>query len=1513
MEVLRRSLQVLLLLATLLVGAAALAIVISQTAWFRDWLRGVVVREANQYLNGTLSIGRLNGNLFFGLEIADLGILQGGRRVVAVRNVGVDYSVVRFVAGDLSIDHIRLDQPRVLLQREAGKWNLSDLVRAQRQETQRKGPGRSISIGEIGISDGRVVVDRGQGETAVGTSGAAAPAATPSRIDRIDARFSFAYEPVHYSIDVAHLSFRTTSPDLALNALSGKFAVRDDTLWLDTVAVRTAESSVKVDGRVAHYLSRPRLDLQASSDKLAMSEVGRVFPALAGIPLQPSFRVTARGPLDDASFDFAVKSSAGDASGKVRTDLLGPERRIAGVVHLAGLDLAPITRTPAATSRITGVADIDIRFPSVAGQGPVTGTFTAKASEATVAGYGGRDLVATGRVESRNLVTLTSATGKAYGASGTAAGTIQPSVVGPNGERGVALDLHGAVSGLDLRNLPRSLKVPPAPSRLSFSYQVSGVGARLKGGALLTAPSTLAGATLATGTAGSFSNVGPQVEYGAEGSAERLDLRSVGRAFGIDALDADRFTSALNGRFKANGRGTSVAELGLDGTATLSDSTLTGTRIPSMDVEAHIANGAGRFRANGQFADLDPAVVSGDERLRGQVSGKVNGELGMDDLRNVNADTLSLEGVVSLSPSKVGELAVQRGELDGEYRSSTAHVVRLDVAGPDAALNGQGTLALGATGDSNFRYRLESPKLAMIGRVVGQPIVGAATAEGTVTGNRSSLRAAGTLTGSNVGYGDNRALNLSGRFTAAVPDFSPSQAAFDADLEATLLKVGGAEINQLLLKGRYAGQELQFDATARSVPREAHVTGTMLLHTDHREVHLTGFDFRTQGLEWVLPADRQPVVNYAGGRVTVKGLRLTSGPQAINAEGVIDERESDLRFSVTDVDLARLDTWLVGERRLGGILNAGARVTGPRSSLLVNGDFSIDGGAFRDFRYETLGGTVNYTNGRVALDVRLFQSPQAWVAAKGTLPTALWSTPANAGAADSPTAEGPVDLQVDSSPIDLGLVQGFTGAITKASGTIEAHARVSGDARNPQMSGGVGITNGAFTLPASGVGYRALNGRIDLEPGRAVFNNLSMTDDHGNALTVTGDVRMQGKELGTVALTVGGRRVEVLHNDLGRVAADADVTIGGRLQALRVEGTVTLQSGQVNIDRVLDVSTSSAYSTRPENSSAPLGPGSELAAPRTAAGRSDIGGASRAVPQSVGPVPLIGAVQPGDGAAIATRGGRALATGPYDNMLLDVRVSVPSDLLIKGKDLKPGGGSIGLGDVNVTLGGDVRLEKRPGHELQVLGQVTTVRGTYDFQGRRFDIQRDGRVRFEGVLPLDPALDITATRAISGVETRVHVGGTARRPSLTLTSRPPLDQADILALIVFNQPANQLGEGQQASLAERAGALATGFVASKLADSIGRALNLDTFEIQTAPESSGGQGAQVTVGEQLGQRLFVRLTQGVGAENLSQFVLEYELAPYLRLQTTVTQGDSATRSLVRRQERTGVDLIFFFSY
>src|SRR5262245_47195843 len=123
MRIVRRLVRALVLVVTLIIGAAAAAIIVSETAWFKNWLRGFIVAQANQYLNGTLSIERLGGNLFFGIEMENIGVSMDGSQVVAVKDLGLDYNVFALISRGLSVDSIRLDQPVIYLRREGDPWS----------------------------------------------------------------------------------------------------------------------------------------------------------------------------------------------------------------------------------------------------------------------------------------------------------------------------------------------------------------------------------------------------------------------------------------------------------------------------------------------------------------------------------------------------------------------------------------------------------------------------------------------------------------------------------------------------------------------------------------------------------------------------------------------------------------------------------------------------------------------------------------------------------------------------------------------------------------------------------------------------------------------------------------------------------------------------------------------------------------------------------------------------------------------------------------------------------------------------------------------------------------------------------------------------------------------------------------------------------------------------------------------------------------------------------------------
>ena len=127
----RRTLQVVAFLATLIVGTASMAVIVTQTTWFKEWLRGFIVKQAEDYVNGRLTIGRLDGNLFFGVDLGDVDVTVNGERVVDVDDIALDYNAFTLIRGGVVLDEIRLTRPVLRLSRDARGWNLAHLIRAR--------------------------------------------------------------------------------------------------------------------------------------------------------------------------------------------------------------------------------------------------------------------------------------------------------------------------------------------------------------------------------------------------------------------------------------------------------------------------------------------------------------------------------------------------------------------------------------------------------------------------------------------------------------------------------------------------------------------------------------------------------------------------------------------------------------------------------------------------------------------------------------------------------------------------------------------------------------------------------------------------------------------------------------------------------------------------------------------------------------------------------------------------------------------------------------------------------------------------------------------------------------------------------------------------------------------------------------------------------------------------------------------------------------------------------------
>jgi translocation and assembly module TamB len=224
----------------------------------------------------------------------------------------------------------------------------------------------------------------------------------------------------------------------------------------------------------------------------------------------------------------------------------------------------------------------------------------------------------------------------------------------------------------------------------------------------------------------------------------------------------------------------------------------------------------------------------------------------------------------------------------------------------------------------------------------------------------------------------------------------------------------------------------------------------------------------------------------------------------------------------------------------------------------------------------------------------------------------------------------------------------------------------------------------------------------------------------------------------------------------------------------------------------------------------------------------------------------------------------------------NVRVQMGPDVWLRSQDA-----DIKLtGEVNLTV---TRADRFSEDKLALTGDLQTERGTYRLNisplQRTFLVQ-SGLLRFDGTQGFNPALDIRAvytSRSINAtyggrndVRVGVRITGTLANPSLDMYAADSLlglSQSDLLSYVLFDQPSFSVGAGTTTSAMALLLGTVTSFASSYAARYAGGLVDL--VQLQTSSEAaqlgdivSPFGGAQLAIGKQVSDRLFVSLTSGL---------------------------------------------------
>lgn len=787
--------------------------------------------------------------------------------------------------------------------------------------------------------------------------------------------------------------------------------------------------------------------------------------------------------------------------------------------------------------------------------------------------------------------------------------------------------------------------------------------------------------------------------------------------------------------------------------------------------------------------------------------------------------TMRARAQVNLLPSTVRAIRIDGGHIDAQVAAGVVRVATASLKAGDSSVDLNGQLALDSRHNGLFKYKVAVGQVSQWLAIVGRHGSGRINLAGSAQGSLKALRTTGSAELSKL----------------QVDSYSVAHARLTYNVAGlgTLLKPAGQAM--LLASGLSTGIELKsLQTTVRLIPgvalganvnisaedRLSHpaTIGADIAHKPGLTVvNLTAIRVATGHGSWKLRAPAQIIVR--GTAVHIGRFAVANQDQSVDVDGTLSQSgPQNMTLHVERARLADLAGYVPQQIKILGLASTELTVRGTASAPVISMSGRITQLNLAGIPQAGMSLHLSYANGRAQAEATLAQDPAHSLIASAALPFALrWAQ----GFQSKPTGE--VDLRAASNGLDLGILNAVRNPqIRGVGGILSLNIAAHGQLAHPIPHGFIRLSGVHASAPKLKVDVIGGSADIQLEPGAVRLVSLSAKAGDG---TLSGAGALTLKPNGAP----GHVDVRVALDQWPAIAThEYKATIAARINA---EGPMTAMSVGGKIEVLYGV-------FRPELSVAGDAPRPDKTVTVVQRWSEN--------PQRPPPPPH-----------------PATATGPtFRNLAIDMDIVIDRNTWIKTADLA------------VELQGRLHVHKKLGGEQPFIsGTINTVHGTIVVASSQFDLTH-GEITFTGGQEIDPQLLIVAQRQVQTYTVSATVGGTASKPTLTLSSIPDLPQADILSLMMFGKTTSQLSGGQQKDLQSQALSMAGGYAASQIGQAVAQSLGLGDLGVTT---SSAGVG----LGRYVTKNIYVSASQSSSNMSDRRAEIQYYITPSVNVGTSAS--------------------------
>ncbi|MGQ0643421.1 MAG: translocation/assembly module TamB domain-containing protein [Gemmatimonadaceae bacterium] len=637
------------------------------------------------------------------------------------------------------------------------------------------------------------------------------------------------------------------------------------------------------------------------------------------------------------------------------------------------------------------------------------------------------------------------------------------------------------------------------------------------------------------------------------------------------------------------------------------------------------------------------------------------------------------------------------------------------------------------------RAAAATPRAVTLPAIPRDSIGGSLDATGDAQGNVKRFNLSGVVQTPGLVWSGN--LVGAGRVTARWTDVGTPNNSLSADGGVDSIRALGFAFDSTRFRGSYERGEGDVQiAIFPGDTAEYRLDAMYALRADAREITFREIKLRFDSTAWA--STRPSAITWRGRGITIDSLELRNADGRGGARIFVNGELPDVdpgRIEVA-VDSLHLAPWLTlaqSDMAVDGVATVRGVMQGTRASPQINATVTLTQARYSGTVFPEIETRLDYDARVLTLDGRIRR------ANNGELARVTGTVPIDLSLGDTVRArllETPLALTIEGDSIPLSPIAEFTEEVTSIAGRAYGRVTVAGTWKKPQLQGSLGVDAQHIGIAATGITIENVVGRVRMTGDTLAIDSLGGFSQ--GTIRGSGTILLAELDHPVLNLRLEASRARILRDDRGSLVADANVRVSGPIDTMTVSGNVLVRHGVIYI---------------PDPAS----------------------------------MDLINTEDPAIFAIVDTATARTLNVAVPSAFMRNLRLNV--DLGVRR------GVFARSSAANVEVYGNLRLRIDPttNGKFAVNGALFTDQGDYTFMGKRFTVTR-GSVRFTGEPDPNPVLQVLAAHEVrqagrEPLEIRVVLGGTLKKPNVSLESdaQPTLSQSDLIAFLAFGQSSSAL--------------------------------------------------------------------------------------------------------------------------